>query len=154
MAIDEEKDINVTFPENYTPELAGKAAVFHVKVDGIKEKQLPEVNEELIAELKMGDDVKTVEDLRNKLKADLQREADKKAETEAEGNKTVKSVSAGNESISYDTGSGLISKVLSDKSAQARLYADTINEYLRGTKDKNGVNLLFGGAYPFYYTEV
>lgn len=77
-----------------------------------------------------------------------------KAETEAEGNKTVKSVSAGNESISYDTGSGLIRKVLSDKSAQARLYADTINEYLRGTKDKNGVNLLFGGAYPFYYTEV
>lgn len=77
-----------------------------------------------------------------------------KAETEAEGNKTVKSVSAGNESISYDTGSGLIGKVLSDKSAQARLYADTINEYLRCTKDKNGVNLLFGGAYPFYYTEV
>lgn len=77
-----------------------------------------------------------------------------KAETEAEGNKTVKSVSAGNESISYDTGSGLIGKVLSDKSAQARLYADTINEYLRGTKDKNGVNLMFGGAYPFYYTEV
>ena len=77
-----------------------------------------------------------------------------KAETEAEGNKTVKSVSAGNESISYDTGSGLIGKVLSNKSAQARLYADTINEYLRGTKDKNGVNLLFGGAYPFYYTEV
>ena len=77
-----------------------------------------------------------------------------KAETEAEGNKTVKSVSAGNESISYDTGSGLIGKVLSNKSAQSRLYADTINEYLRGTKDKNGVNLLFGGAYPFYYTEV
>lgn len=76
-----------------------------------------------------------------------------KAETEAEGNKTVKSVSAGNESISYDTGSGLIGKVLSDKSAQARLYADTINEYLRGTKDKNGVNLLFGGVYP-YYVEV
>ena len=77
-----------------------------------------------------------------------------KAETEAEGNKTVKSVSAGNESISYDTGSGLIGKVLANKSAQSRLYADTINEYLRGTKDKNGVNLLFGGAYPFYYTEV
>ena len=77
-----------------------------------------------------------------------------KAETEAEGNKTVKSVSAGNESISYDTGSGLIGKVLSNKSAQERLYADTINEYLRGTKDKNGVNLLFGGVYPFYYTEV
>lgn len=77
-----------------------------------------------------------------------------KAETEAEGNKTIKSRTAGNESISYDTGGGLIGKVLSDKSAQARLYADTINEYLRGTKDKNGVNLLFGGAYPYYFTEV
>ena len=76
-----------------------------------------------------------------------------KAETEAEGNKTIKSRTAGNESISYDTGGGLIGKVLSDKSAQARLYADTINEYLRGTKDKNGVNLLFGGVYP-YYVEV
>lgn len=76
-----------------------------------------------------------------------------KAETEAEGNKTIKSRTAGNESISYDTGGGLIGKVLSDKSAQSRLYADTINEYLRGTKDKNGVNLLFGGAYP-YYVEV
>lgn len=72
-----------------------------------------------------------------------------KAETEAEGNKTVKSVTAGNESISYDTGSGLIGKVLSDKSAQTKLYADIINEYLRGTKDKNGVNLLFGGVYPY-----
>lgn len=77
-----------------------------------------------------------------------------KAETEAEGNKTIKSRTAGNESISYDTGGGLIGKVLSDKSAQTKLYADTINEYLRGTKDKNGVNLLFGGAYPYYYTEV
>ena len=77
-----------------------------------------------------------------------------KAETEAEGNKTIKSRTAGNESISYDTGGGLIGKVLSDKSAQSRLYADTINEYLKGTKDKNGVNLLFGGAYPFYYPEV
>lgn len=72
-----------------------------------------------------------------------------KAETEAQGNSVVKSVSAGNESISYDTGSGLIGKVLSDKTAQAKLFTDTINEYLRGTKDKNGVNLLFGGVYPY-----
>ncbi|MGN1399405.1 MAG: trigger factor [Erysipelotrichaceae bacterium] len=86
MAIDEEKDINVTFPENYTAELAGKPAVFHVKVDGIKEKQLPEVNEEFISELKMGDEVKTVEDLRTKLKTDLQAEADRKAEAEANDN--------------------------------------------------------------------
>lgn len=72
-----------------------------------------------------------------------------KAETEADGNKVVKSVSAGNESITYDVKSGIIGAVLTDKTAQTKLYTDTVREYLRGTKDKNGVNLLFGGIYPY-----
>lgn len=74
-----------------------------------------------------------------------------KAETEADGNKVVKSVSAGNESITYDVKSGIIGAVLADKTAQAKLYTDTVREYLRGTKDKNGVNLLFGGIYPYVW---
>lgn len=74
-----------------------------------------------------------------------------KAETEADGNKVVKSVSAGNESITYDVKSGIIGAVLADKTAQSKLYTDTVREYLRGTKDKNGVNLLFGGIYPYVW---
>lgn len=74
-----------------------------------------------------------------------------KAETEADGNKVVKSVSAGNESITYDVKGGIIGAVLTDKTAQAKLYTDTVREYLRGTKDKNGVNLLFGGIYPYVW---
>lgn len=74
-----------------------------------------------------------------------------KAETEADGNKVVKSVSAGNESITYDVKSGIIGSVLADKTAQTKLYTDTVREYLRGTKDKNGVNLLFGGIYPYVW---
>lgn len=84
MATDEEKDINVTFPENYAAELAGKPATFHVKVDGIKVKQLPELNDEFVAELEMGEEVKTVEDLKNHVKEDLQKNADAKAEREAD----------------------------------------------------------------------
>ncbi len=84
MATDEEKDIDVTFPENYAAELAGKPATFHVKVDGIKVKQLPELNDEFVAELEMGEEVKTVEDLKNHVKEDLQKNADAKAEREAE----------------------------------------------------------------------
>lgn len=72
-----------------------------------------------------------------------------KAETEAQTNKVVKSVSAGNESITYDVNGGLIGAVLKDTTAQNKLYYDTINEYLQGTRDKNGVNLLFGGIYPY-----
>lgn len=47
MKREEEKDVEVTFPENYgNKELAGKAAVFHVKLKEIKEKELPELNDE------------------------------------------------------------------------------------------------------------
>ena len=46
MTAGEEKDIDITFPENYTPELAGKPVVFHVKVNEVKEAQLPELDDE------------------------------------------------------------------------------------------------------------
>ena len=41
MSAGEEKDIDITFPENYHKELAGKAVVFHVKVNEVKEVELP-----------------------------------------------------------------------------------------------------------------
>ena len=50
--IGEECDVNVTFPEEYHSEdLAGKAAVFKVTVKEIKEKQLPELDDEFAAEV-------------------------------------------------------------------------------------------------------
>ena len=52
MAIGEEKDVNVTFPENYQAEnLKGKDAVFNVKLHEMKVKQLPELTEEFVTEL-------------------------------------------------------------------------------------------------------
>ena len=46
MKAGDEKDIDITFPEDYTPELAGAAVVFKVKVHEVKEKQEPEVDDE------------------------------------------------------------------------------------------------------------
>ncbi len=47
MAIGEEKDLNVTFPEQYhAADLAGKAAVFHVKVNAITATELPELDDD------------------------------------------------------------------------------------------------------------
>ena len=46
MSAGEEKEINVTFPEDYNPELAGKAVVFKVKVNEVKENLLPELDDE------------------------------------------------------------------------------------------------------------
>lgn len=72
-----------------------------------------------------------------------------RAEHNASEGKVVASMSAGNESISYAIGTGLIGSVLSDKQAQTKLLNDTVDSYLRGTKDNNGVNLLYRGAYPY-----
>ena len=50
--IDEEKEINVTFPEEYqAKELAGKAAVFKCTVHSIKAKELPELDDELVSDV-------------------------------------------------------------------------------------------------------
>lgn len=67
--------------------------------------------------------------------------------------KVVSSVSSGSESISYtakaESGSALIDAVLSDKTAQEKLYRDTVREYLSLVPDSNGVNLLYAGIpYP------
>ena len=42
----DEKDVDVTFPENYTPELAGKPVVFKCKIHEVKETQTPEKDDE------------------------------------------------------------------------------------------------------------
>ena len=42
----DEKDINITFPEEYTPELAGKDVIFHVTINGISTPELPELDDD------------------------------------------------------------------------------------------------------------
>ena len=64
------KDVNVTFPEQYTPELAGKAAVFACDIHEVKEKKMPELNDEFVKELGIKD-VETVDALKENKKAEL-----------------------------------------------------------------------------------
>ncbi|MBQ7140305.1 MAG: trigger factor [Bacilli bacterium] len=71
MKSEEEKDINVTFPEDYPAEnLKGKEVVFKVKVHEVKTKVLPELDEEFFLDLGM-DDVKNKEELLNKLEEEI-----------------------------------------------------------------------------------
>ena len=71
MCIGEEKDLNVTFPEKYhSDELAGKAAVFHVKVNSITATELPALDDDFakdISEFDTLDEYKA--DIRAKLEA-------------------------------------------------------------------------------------
>ena len=65
LKVGEEKELQLKFPENYTEELKNKEVKFEVKVNEIKERILPELNEEFYKDLGY-DDVKTKEDLEKK----------------------------------------------------------------------------------------
>ena len=87
MKLNEEKDLSVKFPEEYHAEnLAGKDAVFTVKVNEIKEKVLPELDDEFAKDVSEFD---TLEDLKADAKAKLQKTKDEYADREIE-NKLVK----------------------------------------------------------------
>ncbi len=77
LALGEEKDVEVTFPEDYgSEELAGKAAIFKVKVKEIKLKELPELDDEFakdISEFDTLEEYKT--DLRKKLEENAEHQA-------------------------------------------------------------------------------
>lgn len=80
--LSDEIDVNVTFPEDYhSEELKGQAAVFKVKINEIKFKQLPEINDEFasdVSEFETLDEYKS--DIRVKLTEQAQTAADRKYE--------------------------------------------------------------------------
>lgn len=66
MKAGEEKDLDITFPENYHEDLAGKAVVFKVKVHEVKEKEVPAMDDEFAKDVSEFDTLKD-------LKADLKK---------------------------------------------------------------------------------
>jgi trigger factor len=82
MEIGQEKDIEVKFPEDYhAQELKGKDAVFAVKVHGIKEKQVPELDDEFAKDVSEFD---TLEEYKADIRANLQKKNEERADNEYE----------------------------------------------------------------------
>lgn len=82
MKIDEEKDINVKFPEEYfSKDLAGKDATFKVKLHEIKKKELPELDDEFAKDVSEFD---TLKELKESIKEKLEKENEQKAKYETE----------------------------------------------------------------------
>ena len=76
MAIGEEKDLDITFPEDYHADLAGKAVVFHVKVNSIKVKETPELDDEFAKDVSEFD---TLDELKKDLEGKLTEERENAA---------------------------------------------------------------------------
>ncbi len=80
--IGEEFEINVTFPEGYhVPDLAGKEAVFKIKVNRIQKKELPVLDDEFVKDIS---EFETLEEYKKDLKEKQIQRNKKKAENEAE----------------------------------------------------------------------
>ncbi len=79
--VGEEFDVNVKFPEDYVEELAAKDAVFKVKLNAIKEKQLPELDDDFVMDVSEFD---TLAEYKESIKADLAKTKEEAANAEVE----------------------------------------------------------------------
>ncbi|MGK0575938.1 trigger factor [Macrococcus capreoli] len=89
--VGEEKDVNVKFPEEYhAEELAGKDAVFKVKINEIKSKEVPELDDEMAKEL--DESVDSVDAYKAKYKADLEEQKKLQAENDTKESLVMQAV--------------------------------------------------------------
>ena len=94
--VEEERDVNVTFPEEYhAKDLAGKAAVFKCKVHSIKRKELPALDDELAKKVSK---FETLEELR----ADIRKNLEENAERKAENDQRTAAIEKASENITVD----------------------------------------------------
>lgn len=94
MSISEEKDINVTFPEDYHADLAGKAVVFHVKVNAIKVKEVPALDDEFAKDVSEFDTLEELKkDVREKMLSERE-EGAKRAFEDAAMTKVAEGIQA------------------------------------------------------------
>ena len=77
MNVGEEKDIDITFPENYVEDLAGKAVVFKVKLNSLTTPELPELDDEFAKDVSEFD---TLEEYKADLRANIEKTAKERAE--------------------------------------------------------------------------
>ena len=85
MSVDEEKDIPVQIPENYSSNksIAGKEVIFHVSLKGIQKNQLPELNDDFAKNIDPKDKFARLEDMKLKIRSQLEEHARGDAHREA-----------------------------------------------------------------------
>jgi trigger factor len=85
MSVGEEKDIPVKIPENYSANktIAGQDVIFHVSLKGIQKNQLPELNDDFAKNIKPKDKFTSLEDMKLKIKSELEEHARGDAHREA-----------------------------------------------------------------------
>ena len=108
MTAGEEKDIDITFPEDYHAELAGKAVVFHVKCNKVTTTNVPELDDEFAKDVS---EFETLEELRSDIRAKALENAEKQINNAFEQAAVEKAA----ENTSVDMPKGLIESELDNQ---------------------------------------
>ena len=129
MKIDEEKDINVKFPDEYfSKDLAGKDATFKVKVNEIKKKELPTLDDEFAKDVSEFD---TLKELKESIKEKQQKQNDERAKYETQ-DAVIKAVC---ENVKVDIPSGMIEteteNMLKDMEQRLAYQGLKLDQYLQ-----------------------
>ena len=104
----EEKDIDITFPENYHAELAGKPVVFHVKLNKVTATTLPELDDEFAKDVSEFDTL-------DELKADIRAKALESAQKQADSAFENAAVEKAAENVTVDMPAALIESELDNQ---------------------------------------
>ena len=105
MSAGEEKDINITFPENYHADLAGKTVVFHVKVNKVTETIVPAMDDEFAKDVSEFDTL-------DALKADIRAKALERAEKNVQNNFETACIAKAAENTTVELPNALIEREL------------------------------------------
>ena len=129
----DEKELKLKFPSDYVDDLKDKEVVFQVKVIEIKEKHLPEVNNDLYVDLGY-EDVKTEADFREKVKADLLSHKEAHAEDEYVDQLINKAIENMSVEISDDILADEINRMLKQYEQQLQYQGINLEQYYEFTK--------------------
>ena len=129
--VNEEKDVKVTFPEDYhSAEYAGADAVFKCKVLSIKHRQLPEFNEEFVKKVSKFETIEDFKaDIRKNLEAGAKRRAEEKQHREAI-DKAVENMTVDIPPVMIEN---RISQLINELSLQLQSRGMTFESYLQYT---------------------
>lgn len=123
-----EKDVKVTFPEEYhSEELAGKEAVFKCKVHEVKEEELPELNDDFAKDISECD---TLEELKKKTEEDMKKAAVSRAESQMKNAVLEKVYHANDIEIPSVMVEDEISNMMNEFDQQLRSQGMQLNQYL------------------------
>ena len=128
MKAGDEKDIDITFPENYHEGLAGAAVVFKIKVNEVKESQLPALDDEFAKDVSEFDTLK-------EYKADIKKNltADKKAAAENAFRNRVLSKAVENMTVNVPAAmiDERVNTVLNDYARNCAMQGLTLDQYFK-----------------------